>query len=277
MTVSILQGDALDRLRDMPDESVNACITSPPYFGLRDYGIDGQVGLEETPEMYIEKLVLIFREVRRVLRNDGTLWLNLGDSYYNYRPGGHERRQTIAGQKSSKNVHMEHPIAPSKRNRKYEGIKEKDLIGIPWMAAFALRADGWYLRQDNIWNKPNCMPESVEDRTTRCHEYFFMLSKSRDYYYDHEAIKEDAQDWSTGGPGAGIKETQHYGAGNGGNDGLSKLAQRYKAGGAEPKRNKRSVWTVPTQAFKGAHFATFPPDLIEPCILAGPDRGGGYS
>lgn len=326
MSIKILLGDCRERLRELPDGSVHSVVTSPPYFGLRDYGADGQIGLEPTPDEFVEAMVEVFGEVRRVLRDDGTLWLNLGDSY---------ARNPAKGKSGT----------PNGRNVAEQGyaggggigaeIKEKDLIGIPWMVAFALRAAGWYLRQEIIWSKPNTMPESVRDRCTKSHEHIFLLAKSARYYYDAEAIAEEAQDWSTSGPGTGIKETDHYGAGNGGNGGLAKLAARYKSSGNKARkprpgspeshtgnaagsipwegntRNKRSVWTVPPQAFnmemcKGceriydlseyralrrekqpenkpdrvfckcgehnqwlSHFATFPPDLIEPCVLAG--------
>jgi DNA modification methylase len=218
----ILLGDNRETLREIPDGTVQTVVTSPPYYGLRDYGHDGQIGLEETPEAYVSALVEVFREVRRVLRDDGTLWLNLGDSYGS----------------------------------------GKQLVGIPWRVAFALQADGWYLRQDIIWHKPNPMPESVTDRCTKAHEYVFLLSKSARYFYDAEAVKEG---------GAGrldlgrmTRPEARLGGGKWSNDcGLR----------AEPGRNRRSVWTVATQPYSGAHFATFPPKLIEPCILAGSKPG----
>ena len=222
-------GDCIETMRGMPAGIVQTCVTSPPYFGLRDYGHDGQIGLEATPDEFIGKLVEVFREVKRVLRDDGTLWLNIGDSY-NAHPG--QRKDTDKAGNKQQSVRGA-TAAPS---RSVEGIKAKDLIGIPWMLAFALRADGWYLRQDIIWNKPNVMPESVLDRCTRSHEYIFLLSKNNKYYFDNNAIKEETV------------------------DSLS-------------KRNKRSVWTIPTKPYKGAHFATFPTALIEPCILAGSQVG----
>jgi len=224
----IKQGDAIEVLKTIPDQSINTCVTSPPYWGLRDYGIDGQVGIEETPEEYVAKMVEVFREVKRVLRNDGTLWLNLGDSY-----AGNCSQASNNGRAGFGN--------PRERlvNRKGEGLKPKDLVGIPWRVALALQADGWYLRSDIIWHKPNPIPESVKDRPTKAHEYIFLLSKSPRYYYDYEAIKEPVTSKQLGST-----------------------------------RNRRSVWTVPTRPFPEAHFATFPPELIEPCVLAGCPIGG---
>jgi len=239
---------------------VQTCITSPPYYGLRDYGHSGQIGLEESPEEFIENLVDVFRHVRNILADDGVIWVNIGDSYYNYRPGVGQRqgKQSIAGQKFSE-VEKCH-----KRGLKLEGLKEKDLIGIPWMLAFALRADGWYLRQDIIWHKPNPMPESVRDRCTKAHEYIFLLSKSKNYYYDNEAIKYDAT--STDNTDRNRDETR-----------LNNTPGRTKMGGLKKndytKANKRSVWTVNTKPYKGAHFAVYPQELIEPCVLAGSREG----
>jgi site-specific DNA-methyltransferase (adenine-specific) len=229
----IIIGDCNKVLATLPDRSINCCVTSPPYFGLRDYGVEGQAGLEQSPELYVANLVSVFRAVRRVLRDDGTLWLNMGDSYYNYRPGKGQRliKQSCA------NSGQDLPQICARRGNKLAGLKEKDLIGIPWRVAFALQADGWYLREDIIWHKPNPMPESVRDRCTKSHEYLFLLTKSERYYFDSDAIKEPATN-------------------------------------ALDVRNKRSVWTVPTRPYKGAHFATFPPDLIRPCVLAGCPGGG---
>ena len=250
-------GDCLETLRGMPDGIVNTCVTSPPYFGLRDYGHAGQIGLEPTPDEFVAKLVTVFREVRRVLRDDGTLWLNIGDSYTS---GGrtHERDP------DAKNVAVG---TGAKRAALPDGLKPKDLIGIPWMLAFALRADGWYLRQEIIWHKPNPMPESVTDRCTKSHEQIFLMAKSASYYFDAEAMKEPSVTNDPRRPytSKGAKDL----------DGRSE----WKSGQARDKgdfslRNKRSVWTVTTKPFKGAHFATFPPDLIEPCILAGAPAGG---
>jgi DNA modification methylase len=252
-------GDCRETMRKWAAEGVKAqmCVTSPPYFGLRDYGHEGQIGLEQTPEEYIQAMVEVFRCVWDVLADDGTLWLNIGDSYYNYRPGKGQRlsEQSIASQKVS--VVDNCP----KRGNKLDGLKEKDLIGIPWMLAFALRADGWYLRQDIIWHKPNPMPESVRDRCTKAHEYIFLLSKSERYFFDGESLKEPAINaGKVGGSFKGRQGSADYHAQSGG---LGSEAKNYET------RNRRSVWTVATRPYKGAHFATFPPDLIEPCILAG--------
>ena len=270
----IIQGDALTRLRELPSESVDCCITSPPYYGLRDYGVEGQIGLEESPEAYVSKLVEVFREVRRVLKKEGTLWLNLGDSFASgkgtcFNPGG--------GSSSLGKSRKEAGAHPLDRGNisdlRASGLKPKDLIGIPWSVAFALRADGWWLRSDIIWHKPNCMPESCKDRPTKSHEYMFLLSKSKKYYYDAEVISEDAI--NTKMPGKNMRDTREtYGPQNGGNSGLRDLKQRYKNGDWPTKRNKRTVWTVATKPFAEAHFATFPPALIEPCILAGTSEKG---
>ena len=253
-------GDCREIMKKWSQESVKAqtCVTSPPYFGLRDYGHKGQIGLEQTPEEYIDAMVEVFRCVRDVLADDGTLWLNIGDSYYNYRPG---KGQALAKQSVSK-TGQDLPQTCARRGNKLEGLKEKDLIGIPWMLAFALRADGWYLRQDIIWHKPNPMPESVRDRCTKAHEYIFLLSKSPKYYYDYEAVKETAVGGSSGNKvrtGATIR-SPHFKKGT--------VASGVPWDG-KVKRNRRSVWTVNLKPYKGAHFATFPPTLIEPCVLAG--------
>lgn len=262
MSVEIQIGDCLASMRGMPEKSVHCCVTSPPYFGLRDYGHAGQIGLEDTPDAFVARLVEVFREVRRVLRDDGTLWLNLGDSYATQPGKGANVPQT----KHPKN---DYPSSAPHRSKSFDGLKPKDLIGIPWRVAFALQADGWYLRQDIIWHKPNPMPESVTDRCTKAHEYVFLLSKSARYYFDAEAIKEKASQ-PTGKP----KLTGQHKADAGGfttnGKGNSSLGSNQ---GAE-FRNRRSVWTISTKPFKGAHFATFPPDLIEPCILAGCPVGG---
>jgi DNA modification methylase len=259
----IFVGDCIESMRGLFDQSVHTCVTSPPYFGLRDYGHDGQIGLEPTPDAFVAKLVEVFREVRRVLRDDGTLWLNLGDSY-NAHPG--QRKTTDKGGDKQQSVRGAQD-APS---RSVEGCKPKDLIGIPWRVAFALQADGWYLRQDIIWHKPNPMPESVTDRCTKAHEYIFLLAKSPKYYYDADSIKELSVDQESH---KGRRKRNHQKFdGKYGSDtriGFEKLdGQKY------PTRNRRSVWTVTTKPFKGAHFATFPPDLIEPCIKAGCPEGG---
>lgn len=268
MVNKILIGDAIDVLKSMPSESVHTCVTSPPYYGLRDYGTDGQIGLEQTPEEYIEKLVEVFREVRRVLRSDGTLWLNIGDSYAT---GTKAKRK----QSSNPGVGANNPKAQNSVPRvgTPEGCKTKDLIGIPWMLAFALRADGWYLRQDIIWQKPNCMPESVKDRCTKSHEHIFLLSKSPKYYFDAEAISEPVT--STKGNARTFRGGGAYTGGRSYYN--SAQIQRESHGNAENqtgRRNKRDVWSVSTHGFKGAHFAVFPEELVRPCVLAGAPVGG---
>lgn len=233
MTI-IYQGDCLEGLKNIPSASIDTCVTSPPYFGLRDYGHKGQIGLEPTPEEFVSSMVAVFREVHRVLKEDGTLWLNLGDSYA--RTGGTDKNISKTGKVGNTLKTIE--LIPNRKQKSPEGLKDKDLMGIPWRVAFALQADGWYLRQDIIWHKPNPMPESVKDRCTKAHEYIFLFSKSSSYYFDADAIKE---------PG---KTTDRE------------------------FRNRRSVWTIATRPYSGAHFATFPPDLILPCILAGAPEGG---
>jgi len=266
MSIEILQGDCVESLNKLEDQSINTCITSPPYWGLRDYGEGEQLGLEETPKEFVENLVKVFREVKRVLRDDGTVWLNLGDSYLS-QPAGNKKPSGFSQTRPSRiknGVGTETVALPKKRQ--IAGLKNKDLVGIPWRVAFALQADGWYLRQDIIWHKPNPMPESVKDRCTKAHEYIFLLSKKPKYYYDHEAIKEDAKYPQGPNSPKSIKKGQgEFGMDTRG--GLSKI-------GALAKKNKRSVWTVTTKPFKGAHFATFPKDLIEPCVLAGCPEGG---
>ena len=258
MKDTILFGDARETLSAFIDKA-RMCVTSPPYYGLRNYGDEEkQIGQEETPEEYISNLVEVFREVRDVLTDDGTLWVNIGDSYYNYRPG---KGQALNKQTVSSND-QDLPQKCARRGNKLDGLKEKDLIGIPWMLAFALRADGWYLRQDIIWHKPNPMPESDRDRCTKAHEYMFLLSKNKKYYYDNEAIKEPAKDWGTRDRTKGKYHNQ--GSGLQPHSGLTK---------SYPKKNKRSVWSIPPKPYKGAHFAVFPPELIEPCILAGSKPG----
>jgi len=311
MKDTILFGDCKETLSEFLPQSARTCVTSPPYYGLRDYGTatwiggdpncnhrrdskvksencntghknhdemagvgdaiyktvcpkcgairqDSQIGLEETPEEYIESLVNVFRNVRDVLTDDGTLWVNLGDSYYNYRPG---KGQSYPKQSVSK-TKQDLPDECNKRGNKLEGLKEKDLIGIPWLLAFALRSDGWYLRQDIIWHKPNPMPESVRDRCTKSHEYIFLVSKNRKYYYDNESIKEPAKDWGTRDRTKG--KYHNEGTGLQPHSGLTK---------SYPTKNKRSVWSVTNKPYKGAHFAVFPPELIEPCIKAGSEKG----
>lgn len=321
---TLYQGDALTVLRELPTASAQTCITSPPYWGLRDYGtatweggdvrcdhraggerrqlahgdgrvndsykdarhllpgvgalfkakcgkcgarrIDVQLGLEKTPEEYVASMVAVFREVKRVLRDDGTLWLNLGDSY-----ASGDRSTYRSGVSDNKGQRVQDDMA---RPKTPPGLKAKDLIGIPWRVAFALQADGWYLRSDIIWAKPNPMPESVTDRPTKAHEYLFLLAKREKYFYDAEAIKEPAQDWSRGGPGTGILPTTHYHPLNGGNEGLASFAAKYKTGEASLFRNRRTVWEIATQTYSGAHFATFPADLVRPCVLAATSERG---
>lgn len=256
-------GDCRETMREWARQSIKAqtCVTSPPYYGLRDYGHEGQIGLEETPEQYIKEMVEVFRCVWDVLEDNGTLWLNIGDSYYNYRPGKGQAlvKQTVA------NSEQDLPQTCARRGNKLDGLKEKDLIGIPWMLAFALRADGWYLRQDIIWHKPNPMPESVQDRCTKAHEYIFLLSKSQKYYYDNDSIKEEAH--TTDASDRNRDESRLNNT-----PGRTRMAvlttNHYET------KNKRSVWTVTTKPYEGAHFAVFPQDLIEPCILAGAPVGG---
>jgi len=261
--ITILHGNCLDKLKELPEQSINTCITSPPYWGLRNYQEEEQLGLEDTPAEFVENLVKVFREVKRVLHDSGTVWLNLGDSYYNYRPG---TGQTLV-KKTALNTNQGLPKEVARRANKIDGLKEKDLVGIPWRVALALQKDGWYLRQDIIWHKPNPMPESVKDRCTKAHEYIFLLSKNPKYYFDNEAIKEDIAESSKSRLNQDIKNEI------GSNRVPNKSNGNMKAVGGS-KRNKRSVWTVTTKPFKGAHFATFPPDLIEPCVLASCPEGG---
>jgi len=278
----IICGDALEILKSLPDESLNCCITSPPYWGLRDYGVAEQLGLEKSPEQYVINLVKVFNELKRVLKKDGTFWLNLGDSYigswgnYGGKNRGAGRQRKIVNGSSAPNPAYEGLENWRPPTTDAVGMKPKDLAGIPWRVAFALQADGWYLRQDIIWAKPNPMPESVTDRCTKSHEYIFLLTKSPKYFFDSEAIKEKA----TGFDGRkGTKEssgkkrkndnTKHGGNGTGfqNHSGYNKLENPYV-------RNKRSVWTITTKPYEEAHFATFPPDLIDPMIKAGCPKYG---
>ena len=241
MTVNIIVGDNRETLKNLPDKSVQCCVTSPPYYGLRSYlpdehtDKDKEIGLEQTPSQYVQELVKVFQEVKRVLRDDGVVWLNIGDSYASFRDGK-ATPDTTRG--DSTGTLVPKGSAKNRMASTFDGtsIKHKDLIGIPWRLAFALQDDGWWLRQDIIWNKPNSAPESVTDRCTKSHEYIFLLSKSSHYYFDHNSIKEPTTD-------------------------------------EEGLRNRRSVWTVNTKPFKELHFATFPPELIEPCVLAGSKPG----
>lgn len=263
-----LLGDAYETLKSLSDESVNCIVTSPPYFNLRDYGKKEQIGLEDSPELYINRLVEVFMECHRVLKNDGTLWINIADSYAGSSKGSAHYDST--GYKQSTNRGMGRQINKN-IPKGYTGnnIKQKDLIGIPWMLAFALRSKGWYLRQDIIWNKPNPMPESVTDRCTKSHEYIFLLSKSKNYYFDHEQIKEESvyqpgeRSDKSRGQFNGIRHKQKD---------IKHISESFRA--IRETRNKRSVWTICTKPYKMAHFATFPIELIEPCILAGCPKEG---
>jgi len=272
----IIRGDALTELRKLPDEPVHCCVTSPPYWGLRDYGVAGQLGLEKTPEEYVAKMVEVFSEVRRVLRKDGTLWLNLGDSYWGGKGqsahGGTEKQRVRFERNQSLNREYQEIgkfgwTKPS--DGKHETIKPKDLVGIPWRVAFALQADGWWLRQDIIWAKPNPMPESVTDRCTKSHEYVFLLSKSAKYYYDADAVREDSVDPES------INGRRKRNPREADKSGDKLLVQNiWKVKDPIPFRNRRSVWTITTKPFKEAHFATFPPEIPERCIKAGCPKGG---
>jgi DNA modification methylase len=275
----ILVGDVRAMLKKVPDESINCCVTSPPYFGLRNYGVDGQLGLEPTPEQYVANMVEVFREVRRVLKPDGTLWLNIGDSYAGSGRGAGDSKTTNKGNTASRHLQSA-AIDSGAIGRAWTppppGYKNKDLLMIPAQLALALRSDGWYLRSDIIWHKPNPMPSSVTDRPTTSHEYIFLLAKSRRYYYDAKAIAEPFADNRNGNPGTDKRTAQ---ASKGANRDRADLGflnngDGWNADGARAGRNKRSVWTVAPSGFKGAHFATFPPALIEPCILAGCPEGG---
>jgi DNA modification methylase len=272
----ILVGNALTKLKELPSEVAQTCVTSPPYWGLRDYGVEGQLGLETTPEEYVERLVEIMREVRRVLRPDGTLWLNLADSYTG--SGTSQPHRDCSGGLGGGRDHGTREVQGSSISSAGiariipQGFKPKDLVGIPWRVAFALQADGWYLRSDIIWAKPNPMPESVTDRPTQSHEYIFLLSKERSYYYDADAIRGPHAWYDKRGAGMG-------GLSNKGTNKARLAGQKHapsaKDGGGHPRgKNRRDVWTVPTKPYPGAHFACFPPKLIEPCILAGSPVGG---
>lgn len=310
--VTILLGDCLQTLKTLDDACVQCVVTSPPYYGLRDYGMDGQIGLEETPEAYVEKLVQVFREVRRVLKDDGTLWLNLGDSYWTDSAPRKKSSDTFS---DTWNPNDSAGNGGKRRTAaKHGDLKNKDLIGIPWMVAFALRADGWFLRQEIIWNKPNPMPESVTDRCTKSHEQIFLLSKNKSYYFDQDAIREPAKDSSVARLAQDIENQEGSERANGGRKTNGKMkavkfgGNKYgdsvdqkhatksgkewkptQGGGGTGFKghsgnmkadgtlyitaNKKTVWTVSTKPYKEAHFATYPPDLIEPCILAGSKEG----
>jgi DNA modification methylase len=248
-TAEILNGDVRQALASLPDQSVQTVITSPPYWGLRDYGTTGQLGQEDTPYEFVENLVEIFRDVKRVLKDDGTVWLNLGDSYVGTGHKGEHKDPKYSNGRNGQTTAL---------NNKVDGLKSKDLIGIPWRVAFALQADGWYLRQDIIWAKPNPMPESVKDRCTKSHEYIFLLSKKPKYFFDHVAMKETATT-KNGKP-------RQFGASNQVGTLRNDEGRVFEDTGL---RNKRDVWFVPTKPYKGAHFAVYPTALIEPCVLAG--------
>jgi DNA modification methylase len=265
--IRVIEGDCLATLRTLPDGAAQTCVTSPPYYGLRDYGHAGQIGLEESPDAYVERLVEVFREVRRVLRDDGTLWLNLGDSYHNLRThmGGGAPTNTVHRGTARDGTEC---FGRVNRSKRFDGIKDKDLFGIPWMVAFALRADGWFLRSDIIWHKPNPMPESVRDRPTSAHEHVFLLSNRGAYFYDAEAIAEPAEESSLSRLAQDIAAQVGSARANGG----AKTNGTMKAvGGAT--RNARNVWAIATRPYSGAHFATMPPDLAERCIKAGSRPG----
>lgn len=286
----IYLGDAREMLAQLDSDSVDCIVTSPPYYRLRDYGVSGQIGLESTPEEYIDRLVSVFNEARRVLKPDGTAWINIADSYSGSGKGGANYPDNAAKWKQGTNrgsVQAPLPVTHA------TNCKPKDMIGIPWMLAFALRKEGWYLRQDIIWHKPNCMPESVRDRCTKSHEYIFLLSKSPKYYFDSEAIAEDIAESSCTryrqdiGVQEGSTRVQGKKNGNmkavfpryGGKKYTEHPEQFYRTKSGSlylprPKRNKRDVWTIPTASYKEAHFATFPERLVEPCILAGCPAGG---
>jgi len=270
VTWRILTGDCFEVLRTLPADSVQCCVTSPPYWGLRDYGVEGQIGLERTPEEYVARMVEVFREVRRVLRPDGILWLNLGDSYCStdkWGGGGNTGKHSVAtdGTVPSWAVRTKKAAIP--------GLKPKDLVGIPWRVAFALQADGWWLRADVIWSKPNPMPESVRDRPTKAHEYVFLFAKSEGYFYDADAIREQHKTphkHRATKHGHNAMRGQESIRPRGNMEAVGDPAARYYAHGG---RNRRSVWTISTKPFNGAHFATMPWDLVEPCILAGSRPG----
>jgi len=255
----LISGDCRTALKSLPAKSIRTCVTSPPYWGLRDYGVDTQIGAEDSPDDYVASMVEVFREVRRVLADDGTVWLNIGDTYASMRDS-----KAVPDSLRKGNDGTAVPKAANRNpaNLKAANIKHKDLIGIPWRLAFALQQDGWYIRQDIIWSKPNPMPESVRDRCTKSHEYVFLLTKRDKYFYDNEAIKEPARDWGTRDRTKG----KYHNAGTGltPHTGLTKSYE---------KKNKRSVWVITTKPFKGAHFAVMPEDLAVPCILAGSEVG----
>lgn len=266
--LTILAGDCREKLRELEDGSVQTIITSPPYWALRDYGHPGQIGQEPTPNAYVEALLEVFREAKRVLRDDGTLWLNLGDSYAG--SGG------MSGGSGASTMRITQPSSRRGADIRFDAqridtLPPKNLIGIPWRVAFALQADGWILRSDVIWHKPNQMPESVSDRPTKAHEYLFLFAKSERYYYDAEAIREELSPVTVADL-AGRKRLDNKGSHGGVRADLARSRTDYVP--ADGKRNKRSVWSIHTAAYGGAHFAVFPPELVEPCVLAGAPAGG---
>lgn len=273
---TVIFADALDGLKLLDDESVDTCVTSPPYYGLRDYGKNNQIGLENTPEDYINRLVEVFREVRRVLKPDGTLWVNIADSYAGSGKGRLKSGEANKITFGKINAGSEGTGSGTLKKTSANSCKPKDLIGIPWMLAFALRADGWFLRQDIIWAKPNPMPESVKDRCTKSHEYIFLFSKNHKYYFDGEAIAEPVADSSVARYAQNIEQQKGSNRVPGKRNGTMKavLPRCENAHDVRPKRNKRDVWTVATKPFKWSHFATFPDTLITPCVLAGSKVGG---
>jgi DNA modification methylase len=294
LSVRILVGDCRARLAELPDASVHCCVTSPPYFGLRDYGVDGQMGLEPTPDEFVAGMVEVFREVRRVLRDDGTLWLNIGDSFAgSWGSQGHRETPAVVSRSSIKN----HPKRQSNTGTiRQAGLKPKDLIGIPWMLAFALRADGWYLRSDIIWAKPNGMPESVQDRPTRSHEMVFLLSKSPRYYYDAERLRTppapssetrlaqnvEAQAGSdranggakTNGPMKAVRRSDKQRGHTRRHDGFDRWDAMERAEQLAGGANLKSVWWLAPAQFRDSHFATMPESLAEICVLGGCPAGG---
>ena len=263
----IIYGDCREKLKELDSESVQTCVTSPPYWGLRDYGHDDQLGLEETPEEFTDNIVGVFRQVKRVLKDDGTLWLNLGDSYYAGPKGNNRGEGADGGQGRGKLLGFDNI-----KTKVPNGLKQKDLVGIPWRVAFALQADGWYLRQDIIWHKPNPMPESVTDRCTKSHEYIFLLSKHQKYYCDMESIREEVKQTTNGlssvreSGDSRTRSREHWGIPHEPKNVIRKYDEIKGA-------NKRSVWTVNTKPYSDAHFAVFPEKLIEPCIQAGSKVG----
>ena len=269
-TDTIINRDALYALRELPEESVHCCVTSPPYYALRDYGLDMQIGREDTPEQYIDRLTEVFRELRRVLRSDGTLWLNIADTYCGTGNKGYH-----ADPKNPKGRNGQQ-IA---KNNRVSGCKQKDLIGIPWLLAFALRADGWYLRSDIIWQKENPMPESVKDRCARCYEHIFLFSKSKKYFFDYKAISEPIAPATAERLKRGMKGGNKYGKPVPGQPQPQSINRprehgEIKDGDINPLRNKRDVWKINTVPFKGGHYAAYPPKLVETCLLAGCPEGG---